>query len=170
MGDKTKPAYYTVDFVTALPLTACQNRLEEEATLRPRTTGQALAPAQQQITLRESGAFTLERTFPGALHPIRFAGNLDRDEASGGTWIHGSITHDTDNQVLVEGLIIFVVFFIMSALFFVRLKEEGLLCSVPLLLMLLGVASLRWRALRGYTQDVAHWLRRTLYITKDQVR
>ncbi|MBI5958628.1 MAG: hypothetical protein HY866_07835 [Chloroflexi bacterium] len=170
MGDKIKPAYYTVDFVTALPLTACRERLEHEVILKRRTIGEQLAPLDQQTTLRENGAFVVERTFPGAMHPIRLAGNLDHDEASGGTWVHGTITHDTYNQVLVEGMIIFLVFFMISAVFFVRLKEDGLLCSIPLLLMLLGVASLRWRALRKATEDLAHWMRRQLYVTRDQVR
>lgn len=73
MGDKTKPAYYTVDFVTALPLISCRERLEHEVVFKRRTIGEQLAPLEQQTTLRENGAFVVERTFPGAMHPIRLA-------------------------------------------------------------------------------------------------
>jgi hypothetical protein len=165
-----KPAYYTVDFVTALPVLGCRERLEEDVKLPARTTGQQLAPLTQRVIMRENGAFIIERDFPGELHPIRFAGNLDQDESGGGTWVHGMITHDTENQVIVEGMIVFLIFFFFSALFFVRLKEDGIFFSVILLLLMLGVFSLRWRALRRATEDLAHWVRRRLYVAKDQVR
>lgn len=165
-----KPAYYTVDFVTALPAAECRERLEEEVKLPARSVGAQFAPLTQRMIMRENGAFIVERGFPGALHPIRFAGSLDPDEASGGTWVHGTITHDTENQVIVEGMIVFLVFFVIAVLFFLRLKEESFLFSVPLLLVMLGVISLRWRALGRATEDTAHWVRRRLYVTKDQVR
>jgi hypothetical protein len=165
---KRKPAYYTVDFVTALPPEACRERLEQEDTRALQGIGGRLAPVAQQVAV-SNGVFTVERTFPGAFSPIRLVGSLDRDESGGGTWVHGAITHDTDNQVMIEGLIVFVLFFLITTLLFLRLKEDSLVITVPLLVLMLVVASARWRALRASTEDLTRWLRRRLYVTKEQV-
>jgi hypothetical protein len=167
---KRKPAYYTVDFVTALPPEACRERLEREEVLASRGVGSWLAPTTQRVAVSSGGEFTVERTFPGALYPIRLVGNLDRDEPGRGTWVHGAITHDTDNQVMIEGLILFVLFFLVTMLLFLRLKADSLMITLPLLALTLVVSSVRWRALRASTEDLTRWLRRRLYVTKEQVR
>jgi len=172
MTDKTKrkPAAYTVDFVTALTPDACRDRLERSVILPSRGIGGQLAPVAQRTLVRDGGVFTVERTFPGALHPIRLVGNLDRDETGGGTWVHGAITHDANNQVTVEGLTVFLAFFLLTALLFFRLRVDSFFVSVPLLLVALVAFSIRWRALRAATEDLAHWVRRRLYVTTEQVR
>lgn len=166
---KDKPAFYTVDFVTALPKAQCRTRLDREDGIRSRGLGGSLAPMRQYTVVQDSGAFIIERTFAGALHPIRFQGSLDDDETSGGTWVHGAITHDTENQVLIEGLIVFLTFFLLTALLFLRLRVRGFAVSLPLVLLMLTVFSLRWRALRDSTRDLAASVRRRLYVTPDQV-
>jgi hypothetical protein len=119
----------------------------------------------------KSDQFIIERTFPAAIRPIRLTGALDPDpEDGGGTWVHGAITHDTENQVLVEGLLVFVAFFLLTMIFFLRLKTRGFMISIPALLMMLTIFSLRWRALRYATRDLALFLRRRLYLTADQVK
>ncbi|HVO71420.1 MAG TPA: hypothetical protein VMT24_15325 [Aggregatilineaceae bacterium] len=162
---KRKPAYYTVDFVTALPPEACRERLEREDAQR---IGGRLVPVTQQVAVSGIGVFTVERRYPGAFSPIRLVGSLDRDESSGGTWVHGAITHDTDNQVMVEGLTVFVLFFLITTLLFLELEADSLLITVPLLVLMLAVSSARWRALRASTEDLTRWLRRRLYVTKEQ--
>lgn len=169
MTKKRKPAYYTVDFITALPEDQCRVRLERDDAPRYRGMGSSLAPMQQTTLVQGSGAFTIERTFPGALQPIRFQGRLDDNEAGDGTWVHGAITHDTENQVLIEGLIVFVVFFLLTALLYVRLRLRGLGISLPLMLLVLVVFSLRWRVMRATTRDLTAWVRRRLYVTAEQV-
>ena len=167
---KRKPAYYTVDFITALPLEACRERLEREDALASLGSGGWLAPVTQRVVVSSSGEFTVERTFPGALYPIRLAGNLDRDEPGRGTWVHGAITHDPDNQVMIEGLILFVLFFLVTTLLFLRLKADSLIITLPLLALMLVISSVRWRALRSSTEDLTRWVRRRLYVTKEQAK
>lgn len=167
---RQKPAYYTVDFVTALPVTQCRERLERDDTPSYRGPGSSLAPMVQRAIVQGNGAFTVERTYPGALYPIRFTGRLDDNEAGEGTWVHGAITHDAENQVLIEGLIVFLLFFLITALLFLRLRARSLVISLPLILLVLVVFSLRWRALRESTRDLAVWVRRRLYLTAEQVK
>ena len=167
---KTKPAFYTVDFITALPQDQCRQRLERDDAPRAGGFGAGLAPMQQRTLVKGSGAFVIERTFTGALQPVRFEGCLDEDDNSDGTWVHGAITHDTENQVLIEGLMVFLVFFLVTAMLFLRLRVRSLAISLPLLLLLLVVFSLRWRALRRSTRDLAAWVRRRLYVTVDQFK
>ncbi|HML21746.1 MAG TPA: hypothetical protein PKD09_08870 [Aggregatilinea sp.] len=169
--DKRKLASYGVDFVTALPVEECVQRLERA---RPDPAGRGLdtllAPMEQQIDLGDVRTFTLERRYPGAMHPLRLVGELDRDADTGGTWVHGAVTHDAANQVLIEGMLLFFAFFLISALFFLRLRVEGFMFSLPLFLVLLIVFSIRWRALRRATEDMGRWVRRKLYVTPGQVR
>lgn len=155
--------------MTALPLSQCRERLDRDEPVQYRGVGSSLAPMTQRTIVQGNGAFTVERTFPGALQPIRFTGRLDDDEASSGTWVHGAITHDTENQVLIEGLIVFLTFFLITALLFLRLRSRSFVVSVPMILFLLVIFSLRWRALRESTRDLAVWIRRRLYLTADQV-
>ena len=166
---KGKPAHYTIDFVTALSKSDCIDRLDRPVILPARSLGAWLAPMTQQVFVRDSGQFIVERGFPGALHPIRLEGNLE-DHEDGGTWVNGAITRDTYNQVLVEGLIVFVAFFVITALLFLRLMTRGLVITLPMLLAVLLVLSIRWRALRAQTLDLTRWLRRRLYVTTDQIR
>lgn len=167
---KRKPAYYVIDFVTALPLEACRDRLERGVALPLQGVGSSLAPLTQRTLLRANNSFIVERVFPGAIHPIRLVGHLDPDQASDGTWVHGAITHDTYNQVLIEGLIVFVTFFLLTALLFLRLKARVFVISLPALTVMLIVFSMRWRTLRRATEDMSHWLRRRLYLTSEQVQ
>lgn len=166
---KTKPAFYTVDFITALSKVQCRERLDRANDVRRYGFGASLAPVRQYTVVQDSGVFIIERTFPGALHPIRFQGSLDDDENSGGTWVHGAITHDTENQVLIEGLIVFLAFFLFTVLLYLPLRVRGFAISLPLMLLMLTVFSLRWRALRDSTRDLAASVRRRLYVTPDQV-
>lgn len=165
---KRKNPEYAVDFVTALPLRDCIERMERDPVSLNRGLGGALAPLRQETLLAENRAFIVERHFAGALHPIRFVGSLDPDD-SGGTWVHGAITHDTENQVLLEGLAVFVVFFLLAVVFFVALKTRGLLVLSPVLLAALALFSIRWRALHAATLDLARWVRRKLYVTPEQL-
>ncbi len=167
---KRKPAYYTVDFVTALPVAQCRERLERGDSAAYHGPGSSLAPMVQRVVVRGNGAFTIERTYPGALYPIRLTGRLDDDESGGGTWVHGAITHDAENQVLIEGLVVFLLFFLITALLFLRLRARSFVISLPLILLVLVVFSLRWRALRESTRDLTVWVRRRLYLTAEQVR
>ena len=166
---KRKPAHYTVDFVTALSKTDCIARLERLVVLPAHSLGERLAPVTQRALVQDSGRFIVERGFPGALHPIRLEGCLE-DHDEGGTWVNGAITHDTYNQVLIEGLILFVLFFVMTALLYLRLKTRGLVITLPMLVMVLLVFSMRWRALRAQTHELTRWLRRRLYVTSGQVQ
>lgn len=166
MKDKSVPAYYTIDFVTALPLDQCRERLERDV-FTPQ--GNQLARIEQRAIIEGNDQFTVERSFRFALYPIQLKGCLDPHE-KGGTWVHGTITQDTENQVLIEGLIVFALFFLMTALLFLRLRSRVFLISLPLLLLTLYMMSLRWRALRTTTEDLARWLRRRLYLTAEQVR
>ncbi len=172
MSDKPKhkPAWYIVDFITALPVTQCVARLERLDALPNRGLGGSLAPVRQRTRLQANRTFTVERTYPGAIHPIRLVGHLDPDAESDGTWVHGAITHDAQNQVLIEGMIVFLAFFLLTALLYLRLRTRGLVISGPLLLATLVVLSARWRALSRTTEDLARWLRRKLYVTAEQVK
>lgn len=167
-----KPIFYTIDFKTALPPAQCQQRFMRAARQRVPGIGYGFAPITQRVVVLKNKQFIIERTFPGAIHPIRLAGCLDPDpdSAEDGTWVHGAITHDTENQVLIEGLMVFLVFFLLTAVMFLRLKTRSFLFSLPVLLLMLTVMSLRWRELRVATEDLAHWVRRRLYVTPDQVR
>jgi hypothetical protein len=167
---KRKPSYYTFDFVTALSIAECRERLQRGIASPPKGAGSSLAPITQRVFVLANNQFRIERAFPGAIHPIRLSGSLDPAPDGDGTWAHGAITHDTENQVLIEGLIAFVGFFLLTALLFVRLRVESLIISLPMLLLMLGVMSLRWRALRMATEDMARWVRRRLYLTPEQVR
>jgi hypothetical protein len=166
MTQKSKPAYYTIDFVTALPLDQCRERLERDV-FAPQ--GNRLAPITQRALVEGNDQFTVERTFPLAVYPIQLKGCLDPHQKSG-TWVHGAITQDTENQVLIEGLIVFALFFLLTALLFFRLRARVFVISVPLLLVTLYAMLLRWRALRAATADLTRWLRRRLYLTAEQVR
>lgn len=170
MSEKKAPLpFYVVDFVTALPPDRCRERLERDDD-PGKTVRSALVPVRQRALVQTSGAFLVERSFPGALQPIRFSGRLDADDNSSGTWVHGEITHDTENQVLIEGLIVFLTFFLIAVLFYLRLRVRGLIITAPLLLLALTIFSLRWHALRENTRDLAAWVRRRLYLTAEQVR
>ena len=165
-----KPDYYTIDFTTALPVADCRRRLERSAT-QAIASGSPFAPITQQIAILQNDQFIIERSFPGAIRPIRLMGALDDDPDGGsGTWVHGAITHDTENQVLIEGLIVFLGFFLLAALLFVRLKTRAFVISVPMLVAMLTILSLRWRALRSSTRDLAVFLRRRFYLTEAQVK
>jgi hypothetical protein len=166
MSDKTKPAHYTIDFVTALPLDQCRERLERDV-FRPQKN--QLTPITQRVRLEGNDQFTIEREFPYALYPIQLKGCLDPHD-TGGTWVHGAVTQDTENQVLIEGLIIFLIAFLLTALLFFRLRVRVFVITVPMLLLALSVMSLRWRAIRAATEDLTRWLRRRLYLTAEQVK
>ncbi|NDJ76792.1 MAG: hypothetical protein GYB65_11080 [Chloroflexi bacterium] len=168
---KDRSPHYTAEFLTALHLAACRERLERDGAteITGRGLGPTLAPIQQTVTVKPNDEFVIERGFPWAIQPIRFVGYLDHDEDGKGTWVHGTITHDTYNQVLIEGMIIFMGFFVLTVLFFLRLKVRALAVSLPLLLILLLVFSARWRTLRRSTEGVARWVRRKLYLTAEQV-
>jgi len=166
---KRKNPEYAVDFVTALPVRDCVERLERGPVSLNRGWSGALAPLRQETVLGDNRMFTIERHFTGSLHPITFAGSLDPDD-SGGTWVHGAITHDTENQVLLEGLVVFVLFFVLAVLLFVALKTRGLLILGPVFVLALLVFSARWRALHSATLDLARWVRRKLYVTPEQVK
>ncbi len=166
---RAQPPFYRVDFTTALPVADCRERLER-ADRRIAGVGGLFAPITQGIAFEDERTFILERTFPLALHPIRLTGHLDADDEEGGTWVHGGITHDTYNQVLIEGLVIFAAVFLLTVLFYLRLRARSLVISGPLLVLLLLLFSLRWQALRRATEDVGRWLRRRLYVTPEQVR
>lgn len=168
MGEKLKPVWYTVDFVTALPVQDCVTRLERLVFLPPSGLGGTLAPVRQQTMIHDTNAFTVERWYPGAIYPIRLVGHLDRTPE--GTHVHGSITHDAANQVLIEGLVVFLTVFLITALLFLRLRARVLVISVPLLLALLTLASIRWRALRAAAEDLTPWLRHKLYVTPQQLK
>ncbi|NLE51099.1 MAG: hypothetical protein GX613_06810 [Chloroflexi bacterium] len=166
---KRKNPEYAVDFATALPVRDCIERLERDTAPLQRGLGGALAPLRQEMILGDNRTFIVERHFTGALHPIRFVGSLDPDD-SGGTWVHGAITHDTANQVLLEGLAVFVVYFLLAVAFFIALKTRGLLLLGPFVLAGLVLFSIRWRALHAATLDLARWVRRKLYVTPEQLK
>jgi hypothetical protein len=163
---RAKPGFI-VNFTTALPPSDCQDRLERSDL---RLASSSLAPITQRVKVDDGGTFVVERSFPLALHPIRLVGHLDPDADGEGTWVHGAITHDTANQVLIEGLVIFITFFLFTALFYLRLRTRSLIITGPMLVLMLALISLRWRALRRATEDVARWLRQRLYLTAGQVR
>ena len=166
----TKPATYSVDFVTALPKADCIERLEISVVLLNQGWNGTLAPMRQQTLLRENDAFEIIRSFPGALHPIRLVGHLEHDTGNDGTWVHGTITHDTNNQVLVEGMLVFLSFFLLTVVLFLRMRLRGLGVSLPALVVALMVCRVRWHALRQSTEDLTRWLRRKLYVTREQIR
>jgi len=166
---KRKSPRHRVDFVTALEPQACCDRLARADASPLSGVGARLTSIAQHTQVTRDGLFTIERTFAGGLSPIRFVGHLD-PHPKGGTWVHGAITHDTANQVLIEGLIVFLVFFLVTVLLFLRLRALAFAVSVPLLIALLVVLSARWRTLRRATEDIASWLRQRLYLTDEQVR
>jgi hypothetical protein len=172
MADKPKHKLpqHTVDFVTALSVQDCRERLAREL-IGPVNKGldNWLAPMEQDTQLLDDKTFVIERSFPGALHPIRLVGHLDPREDAAGTWVHGGVTHDAYHQVIVEGLIAFLGFFLLSALFFLRLRSEGALLAVVIFLPVLAVLMRRWRALNAAAEDAVRWVRRRLYVTRDQV-
>ncbi|MCD4684712.1 MAG: hypothetical protein K8S97_02100 [Anaerolineae bacterium] len=170
MTKKQKPTHYTVDFITALPLDRCRQRLEQSDQPKLGGAGATFASVTQRVIVQGNGTVTIERAFPGAIHPIRFVGRLDDDDNSAGTWVHGQITHATENQVLIEGMIIFLVFFMLIVLAFFRLKTRAFVFTLPVLIMLLTLFSLRWRALRDATRDLTATVRRRLYLTAAQVK
>lgn len=170
IDEKHKTPRYTIDFVTALPVAACYERLDRSVSMRPDSWAGWMTPVQQQTTILDDQMFVIERRYPGAIHPIRLVGHLDLDDDSEGTWVHGAVTHDTSNQVLIEGMIVFLAFFMLTALFFLRLKTRGIFVSLPLLLLALTIFSLRWQALRASTEDIARWVRRKLYVTPGQIK
>ena len=63
MSDKPKhkPAWYIVDFITALPVTQCVARLERLDALPNRGLGGSLAPVRQRTRLQANRTFTVER-------------------------------------------------------------------------------------------------------------
>lgn len=167
-----KPVYYTLDFKTALPPAECRQRFERAATQQIRGIGSGFTPITQRVVVRPNNQFIIERSFPGALHAIRLVGSFDPDPDTypGGTWVHGAITHDSENQVIIEGLIVFLLVFFLTALLFLRLKAESFVISGAMLVMLLTIMTIRWRALRSATEDMPRWIRRRLYVTPDQIR
>lgn len=167
---KAKQPHKTVDFVTALSRGACEERLSRPHTLASGGLGGLLAPAEQTVDLQPGGLFIIERRYGGALVPIRFTGNLDDAPHSDGTWVHGALTHDTRNQVMIEGMIVFLTFFLLTALLFLRLKTRAFIISGPALILLLTLASIRWRMLRRYADDTTRWLRHRLYVTREQAK
>jgi len=166
---KRKVPRYTADFITALSPADCRTRLERDPYDMPRGLGGLLAPMVQTTHLDGDG-FTVERSFPGALVPIRFTGQLNLNESGGGTWVHGAVTHDSANQIMLEGLGVFVAFFALSTLLFFRLGADTFAVTVPLAGLALAVLSLRWRALQRAVEDLPRWLRRKLYLTQEQER
>lgn len=168
--EKRKPANHVIEFYTALPIQTCVERLERAYMPANKGFGGQLAPMKQRSLVQRNGKFTLERHFPAALHPIRLAGRLDHVRDDNGTWVRGAITHDTYNQVLIEGMIVFLTFFLLTVLIFLRLKVRGLVITLPMLIVMLTILSVRWRALRYQTEDMVRWVRRRLYVTDDQLR
>jgi len=168
-GNKPKKSpRYVADFVTALSPEACRERLlRADGTSVSSST--RLTPVRQRVHVERDGSFVIERVFPGALHSICFHGCLDAHD-SGGTWVHGAVTSDTYNQVLIEGLLIFLAAFLITAALFLRVGVRAFVVTLPLLLILLSVGSLRWRTLQRVTEDVPRWLRQRLYLTAEQVR
>ena len=167
---KRKVPRYTADFITALSPVDCRARLERDPYDMPRGLGGALAPMTQTTHLIGDDSFTVERSFPGAVNPIRFNGQLNPNEAGGGTWVHGAVTHDPANQIMLEGLGVFVTFFLLSTLLFFRLGADTFVVTVPLVGLLLAMLSVRWRALQRAAEDLPRWLRRKLYLTEEQER
>ncbi|GIV82252.1 MAG: hypothetical protein KatS3mg051_1606 [Anaerolineae bacterium] len=168
-GSKRKKSpRYVADFVTALSPDACRERLlRADGTSVSSST--RLTPVRQRVHVERDGSFVVERVFAGALRPICFHGCLDAHD-SGGTWVHGAITDDATNQVLIEGLIVFLGVFLITAALFLRLGGRAFAVTLPLLLIALSVGSLRWRTLQRVTEDVPRWLRQRLYLTVEQVR
>jgi hypothetical protein len=150
MKDKSVPAYYTIDFRPRCRSTNAASAWNATSSRRRETS----LPDRTAGHHRGNDQFTVERSFRFALYPIQLKGCLDPHE-KGGTWVHGTITQDTENQVLIEGLIVFALFFLVTALFYLRLRSRGFMISVPLLLLTLYMMSLRWRALRTTTEDLA---------------
>ncbi len=168
---KGKTPQHTVDFVTALSPAGCIERLQQNELSTPEISGLGrwLAPAQQTVIVHRDNEFIIERRYPGAFVPIRLAGLLDQDR-SGGTWVHGAVTHDVENQIWIEGLIVFVAFFVLATLFFTELEWDGLFLAVALFGAILVLTTARWRALNEHAADTARWVRRKLYVTRDQLR
>jgi hypothetical protein len=129
-----------------------------------------MTPIRERVTITSSRTFVLERFYPGAIQPIRLEGNLDEVERGRGTWVHGGVIRDVSNQVMLEGLLIFIVFFLLTVLLFLRLKADGLIVSIPLLLLTLVVFAARWRVLRLAVDDSVRWVRRKLYVTANQIK
>ena len=77
---KRKNPEYAVDFVTALPVQDCLERLERSAVAPSQGWGGALAPFRQETVLGDNRTFTVERRFAGGLRPITFTGSLDPDD------------------------------------------------------------------------------------------
>lgn len=167
---KDKRQFPTFDFVTALPLAACSERLERSAEVITKVPVGKLTPIQQRVTMTGSQSFVMERYYPGALQPIRLEGFIDPVEKGSGTWVHGGIARDVSNQIMLEGLLIFVIYFLMAVLLFLRLKTTGFAVSVPVLLILLVAFGARWRVLRLAVDDSVRWVRRKLYVTANQIK
>lgn len=167
---KGKRGQQTVDFVTALSPAECVERLDRAYVMPSKGLGASLVSARQVTTVESGGTFVVERRFAGGLYPIRLTGHLDENPDGKGTWVHGALTHDAYNQVLVEGMVVFLTFFLLTVLLFLRLKTRAFIISGPTLILLLTLASARWRVLWRYAEDTPRWLRQRLYLTPEQVK
>lgn len=167
---KGKRQLPTFDFVTALPPAGCVERMERSTEVITPVNSSILTPVKQRVTMTSNRAFVMERFYPGALQPIRVEGNLDPVEKGPGTWVHGGVIRDVSNQIMLEGLMIFMGFFLLTVLLFFRLKTESFVVSVPLLLVTLVMFGARWRALRQTVDDSVRWVRRKLYVTANQIK
>jgi|GEM_PF-1637216 len=167
MGNKRKPASHMADFVTVMPIEECRELVGRSVKLYAPGPGGLLTSIQQKTIVRSNDQFVIERHFSGAIKPIRLEGQLD-STSDGGTHVHGKITTDVENQVVIEGMLLFIIFYALMGLVFLRSGVRGAVVMIPLFLFCLGLGWLRWRALRFFADDVSRWLRRKLYIIEGQ--
>ena len=147
----------SVDFVTALSLDECHERLREAADLD-----------SLNLMLREDGGFALRRPpSSDSGRDVRFWGTLE--EVERGTWVWGAILEDVedddgDDHVTPLRAFVVVLLLFMAAEALLRDDLRMVAFWAGTLVFLTVVAGLVWRRRYRYGLEVVDWIYRTLYL------
>ncbi len=147
----------SVDFVTALPVEECRERLQEAADRD-----------QLQFTLSDEGGFALRRPFgDDSTSELRFWGTLEPVDR--GTWVWGAILEDVDDEEVEDHISPLRAFVVVGLLF---LAAEALLRDdlrmmafwSGALIFLAVVGVLVWRRTYRQALELVTWIYEAIYV------
>lgn len=146
--------FLTVDFVTALPLDECLDRL--------RTGGDQ---PHQDVTIVEDSSIAIRRIIPKSSSEITFWGTLEPFER--GSWVWGTVFEERREGVqthpwILVFVVIVILFMGLEALLRNAFSQAAIWLAILLVLGLIALVRWYWRYRHGLA--MVEWIYELLYI------
>jgi hypothetical protein len=162
---------WRLDFVTALTVDECRERLER-ATAR-------LAPDWQRIYLGDDNSFIIERLvtrgvqgtdYEGAVE-IRFKGTLE--QVATGTRVRGTITEDTYERLMTAkwlvGVLAVIALTMLGIAAIVTGTWEILIVAVVVFGLFVAGVTWDWNRTKWYPVQLMNWIRQQLFVPPNPI-